>query len=309
MTAICVSGALMTAFEQPREDKAAVEKREAARAERVEKLLARICKASPLGKKIVESAVNRGICIGIESDMGNCLGVYTPSVKYVALDEKAPDAKLLSTIVHECRHSEQNPMRDHSYSVYSNVAEVRALEADAMAHECAAVYQMRKAEPDTYAAFCNRHGGMMKAYEASFEKDKDADKAKSEAFKAWYDHASYVENYDRSVVDFMEMGKLYSGAYKKEITPKQLSGEFGYVNEAFFASARANTVSEKTAKNAAVVERGHIRHALKLFGRSKIKTSADYFYVRDANGNVEPPKRQQVNPAMTKALANGACRS
>lgn len=295
----------MTTIDQPREDKAAVEKREAARAERVEKLLARICKASPLGKKIVESAIERGISIGIDGDMGKCLGVYTPSVKYVALDEKAPDEKLLSTIVHECRHSEQNPMRDHSYSVYSNVAEVRALEADAMAHECAAVYQMRKAEPATYASFCDRHGGMMKAYETSFEKDKDADKAKSEAFKAWYDHASYVENYDRSVVDFMEMGKLYSGAYKKEITPKQLSGEFGYVDEAFFASARANTVSEKTAKNAAVVERGHIRHALKLFGRSKIKTSADYFYVRDANGNIEPPKRQQVSLAAAKALANG----
>ena len=184
MTVICVSGAFMTTIDQSREDKAAVEKREAARAERVEKLLARICKASPLGKKIVESAIERGIFIGIDGDMGNCLGVYTPSVKYVALDEKAPDEKLLSTIVHECRHSEQNPIRDHSYSVYSNVAEVRALEADAMAHECAAVYQMRKAEPDTYAAFCSRHGGMMKAYEASFEKDKDADKAKSEAFKA-----------------------------------------------------------------------------------------------------------------------------
>lgn len=308
MTAIFVSGALMTTFDQPQQNAAEIEKREAARADRVEKLVARICKASPLGKKIVESAIERGISIGIDGDKGNCLGCYVPSMKYVSLDEKAPDAKLISTIVHECRHSEQKPTHDHSYSVYSNVAEVRALEADAMAHECAAVYQMRKTEPDTYAAFCERHGGMMQAYEASFEKDKDADKAKSEAFKAWYDHASYVENYDRSVVDFMEMGKLYSGAYKKEITPKQLSAEFGYVDEAFFASARANTVSEKTAKNAAIVERNHIRHALKLFGRSKIKTSADYFYVRDANGNVEPPKRQQFNPAMAKALSNGGSR-
>ncbi len=305
MTAIFVSGALMTTFNQPQEDAATVEKREAARAERVEKLIARICKASPLGKKIVESAIERGVSIGIDGDKGNCLGCYVPSMKYVSLDEKASDAKLISTIVHECRHSEQNPMRDHSYSVYSNVAEVRALEADAMAHECAAVYQMRKAEPDTYAAFCDRHGGMMKAYEASFEKDKNADKAKSEAFKAWYDHASYVENYDRSVVDFMEMGKLYSGAYKKEITPKQLSEEFGYVDEAFFASARANTVSERTAKNTAAVERGHIRHALKLFGRSKIKTSADYFYVRTADGKVEPPKRRQSDFAIQKALYNG----
>lgn len=303
MTAIFVSGALMTTFNQSQEDAATVEKREAARAERVEKLVARICKASPLGKKIVESAIERGVSIGIDGDKGNCLGCYVPSMKYVSLDEKASDAKLISTIVHECRHSEQNPMRDHSYSVYSNVAEVRALEADAMAHECAAVYQMRKAEPDTYAAFCDRHGGMMKAYEASFEKDKNADKAKSEAFKAWYDHASYVENYDRSVVDFMEMGKLYSGAYKKEITPKQLSEEFGYVDEAFFASARANTVSEKTATNAAKVERGHVRHALKLFGRSKIKTSADYFYVRGTDGKVEPPKRQQFNVAAAKVFA------
>ena len=107
------------------------------------------------------------------------------------------------------------------------------------------------------------------------------------------------------MVNFMEMDKLYSGAYKKEITPKQLSQKFGYVNKAFFASACANTVSEKTTKNAAVVERGHVRHALKLFGRSKIKTSTDYFYVRDANGNVEPPKRQQLNLAMANALANG----
>ena len=304
MAAIFVSGALMTTFDQPQQSAAEIEKREAARAERVEKLVARICKASPLGKKIVESAIERGISIGIDGDKGNCLGCYVPSMKYVSLDEKASDAKLISTIVHECRHSEQNPMRDHSYSVYSNVAEVRALEADAMAHECAAVYQMRKAEPDTYAAFCDRHGGMMKAYEASFEKDKNADKAKSEAFKAWYDHASYVENYDRSVVDFMEMGKLYSGAYKKEITPKQLSEEFGYVDGAFFDSARANTVSEKTATNAAKVERAHVRHVLKLFNRSKIKTSADYFYVRGTDGKVEPPKRRRFDVVAAKAMTD-----
>ena len=304
MTAIFVSGALMTAFDQPQQSAAEIEKREAARAERVEKLIARICKASPLGKKIVESAIERGVCIGIDGDKGNCLGSYMPSMKYVSLDEKAPDAKLLSTIIHECRHSEQTPTHNHSYSVYSNIAEVRALEADAMAHECAAVYQMRKAEPATYAAFCERHSGMMKAYEASFEHDKDMTKAKSEAFKAWYDHASYVENYDRSVVDFMEMGKLYSGAYKKEITPKQLSEEFGYVDETFFASARANTVSEKTAKNTAAVERGHIRHALKLFDRSKIKTSADYFYVRGTDGKVEPPKRRRFGVVAARAMTD-----
>lgn len=304
MTAVFVAGNMMPPVMETPEKKAERDRVESERAARVEKLIARICKSSPLGKKMVESAIERGICIGIDGDKGKALGSYTPSMKYVSLSDKATDAQLLSTIVHECRHSEQNPVHDHSYSVYSNIAEVRAVEADAMAHECAAVYQMRKAEPETYDVFCKRHGGMMRAYEQSFVADKDENKAKAEAFKAWYDHAEYVENYDRAVVDFMGMGMLYSGAYKKEIAPKQLADEIGYVDAGFFASARANTVSEKTATETAKVERGHVRHALKLFGKSKIKTSADYFYVRSADGKVEAPKRER-NPVAVIGKANG----
>lgn len=304
MTAVFVAGNMMPPVMETPEKKAERDRVESERAARVEKLIARICKSSPLGKKMVESAIERGVCIGIDGDKGKALGSYTPSMKYVSLSDKATDAQLLSTIVHECRHSEQNPVHDHSYSVYSNIAEVRAVEADAMAHECAAVYQMRKAEPETYDVFCKRHGGMMRAYEQSFVADKDENKAKAEAFKAWYDHAEYVENYDRAVVDFMGMGMLYSGAYKKEIAPKQLADEIGYVDAGFFASARANTVSEKTATETAKVERGHVRHALKLFGKSKIKTSADYFYVRSADGKVAAPKRER-NPVAVIGKANG----
>lgn len=211
----------------------------------MDRLIDRICKSSPTGKKIVESAIARGISIGIDGDKGNSLGSYIPSMKYVSLNEKASDAKLLSTIVHECRHSEQTPVHDHTYSVYDSVCEVRAMEADAMAHECAAVYQMRKAEPETYEAFCERHGGIMKAYETSFEAQKDPAAAKNEAFKAWYDHAEYVELYDRATVEFMAVGSLYSGAYKKEIPPKEMAENIGYVEPEFFTSARASTVSEK----------------------------------------------------------------
>lgn len=305
MTTVFVAGGIMPPVVTTPEQEAENKRIEAEREKRVERLIARICKSSPTGKKIVESAIERGVCIGIDGGSGATLGSYTPSMKYVSLCEKASDAQLLSTIVHECRHSEQNPIRDHSYSVYSNVAEVRAVEADAMATECAAVYQMRKAEPETYDVFCKRHGGMMQAYEQSFAADKDAEKARGEAFKAWYDHAEYVEKYDRSVVDFMAMGMLYSGAYKKEITPKQLADEIGYVDAAFFDSARANTVSEKTAQETAKVERAHVRHALKLFGKSKIKTSADYFYVRSADGKVEPPKRSRNIAAAVLGKTNG----
>lgn len=290
--AIFAGGMLVPVFDPPQtpEERDRVEKE---REQRVDRLIDRICKSSPIGKKIVESAIARGISIGIDGDKGNSLGSYIPSMKYVSLNEKASDAKLLSTIVHECRHSEQSPVHDHTYTVYASVCEVRAMEADAMAHECAAVYQMRKAEPETYAAFCKRHGGIMQAYETSFETHKDTDKAKAEAFKAWYDHAEYVEMYDRSTVDFMALGKLYSGGYKKDLSSKQLAEEVGYVEPAFFASDRARTVSEEVAKEAAKTERGHMRHALKIFGRSKIKTSADNFYVRSDDGKVTAPKNIQ----------------
>lgn len=230
--AIFAGGMLIPVFDPPQtpEERDRVEKE---REQRVDRLIDRICKSSPTGKKIVESAIARGISIGIDGDKGNSLGSYIPSMKYVSLNEKASDAKLLSTIVHECRHSEQTPVHDHTYSVYDSVCEVRAMEADAMAHECAAVYQMRKAEPETYEAFCERHGGIMKAYETSFEAQKDPAAAKNEAFKAWYDHAEYVELYDRATVEFMAMGSLHAGAYKKEIPPKKMAENVGYVEPEF----------------------------------------------------------------------------
>ena len=297
--AIFAGGMLIPVFDPPQtpEERDRVEKE---REQRVDRLIDRICKSSPIGKKIVESAIARGISIGIDGDKGNSLGSYIPSMKYVSLNEKASDAKLLSTIVHECRHSEQSPVHDHTYTVYASVCEVRAMEADAMAHECAAVYQMRKAEPETYAAFCKRHGGIMQAYETSFEARKDPAAAKNEAFKAWYDHAEYVELYDCATVEFMAMGSLYSGAYKKEIPPKEMAENIGYVEPEFFTSARASTVSEETAKDAAKAERGHIRHALKIFNRSKIKTSADKFFVRAADGTVSAPKQTAAADILLK---------
>lgn len=297
--AIFAGGMLIPVFDPPQtpEERDRVEKE---REQRVDRLIDRICKSSPTGKKIVESAIARGISIGIDGDKGNSLGSYIPSMRYVSLNEKASDAKLLSTIVHECRHSEQSPVHDHTYTVYASVCEVRAMEADAMAHECAAVYQMRKAEPETYAAFCKRHGGIMQAYETSFEARKDPAAAKNEAFKAWYDHAEYVELYDCATVEFMAMGSLYSGAYKKEIPPKEMAKNIGYVEPEFFTSARASTVSEETAKDAAKTERGHIRHALKIFNRSKIKTSADKFFVRAADGTVSAPKQTAAADILLK---------
>lgn len=269
--------------------------KEQKREERLNKLIERVSKASPIGKKIVESAIERGIGICFEEGCDNALGKYVPSVKCVVLNEKFPDEKLLSTIIHECRHSEQKPVKDHTYTILAGARENRALEADAMAHECAAVYQMRKSEPETYNVFKQRHAGIMTAYESSFEKEKDEKKAKSEAFKAWYDDAAYVELYDRSIVEFMATGSMYSGGYKKDMPSEKLLDNVDYVEKSFFDSKRAMTFSEKVARETQKAERGHIRHIFNIFGKSKIKTSADDMYVRQQDGSVSSPKNMKNN--------------
>ena len=262
------------------------EEQEAQYQKRIKKIIDRVSKSSPLGRKIVNSALSKGVVIEMEQGDNNVNGRYVPSMKCVFLNAYVPDDVLLATIVHECRHSEQSLDYGHTYSVHSAVSIVRALEADAMAHECAAVYQMRKTEPETYDAFCFRHEKVMKAYEQSFETEKDENKAKEEAFKAWYDHQEYVEQYDAHTVDYMAMGKLYAGAYKKEVSSKDFLNDIGYVNPDFFNSARANTVSHDVAKGAEKVERSHIRHLLK-FDKSNIKTSAEKFFVRSQSGQIE----------------------
>lgn len=281
-------------------DKAELARRKKERKERVQRLIERVSKSSPTGKRLIESALERGISIDMEMGSGSCLGSYMPSFKSVSLNENVSDEQLLSTIVHECRHSEQNLKSEMASTVYAAIVDTRAVEADAMAHECAAVYQMRKAEPEVYKLFNDRHAGIMKAYETSFEKDKDETKAKAEAFKAWFDDAGYVERYDRSVTDFMSMGQLHSGAYKKDLSVKAISENVPYVEPEFFTSQRATTVSEEIAGEVAKIERGHIRHAFKIFSKSKLPTSADKFYVRDGKGNITPPKTKD-SPKKTNA--------
>lgn len=275
--------------------------KEQKREERLNKLIERVSKSSPIGKRVIESALERGISIYFDSENDNTLGKYIPSMECVILNEKYPDDKLLSTIVHECRHSEQKPVKDHTYTILAGARETRALEADAMAHECAAVYQMRKTEPETYKLFKQRHTGIMLAYENSFEKEKDEKKAKSEAFKAWYDDASYVELYDRGIVEFMAMGSMYSGGYKNDMPAEKLIENVDYVEKSFFDSKRAMTFSEKVAKETQKAERGHIRHLLNIFGRNKIKTSADDMYVRKQDGSVSSPKNK-LDAIMKKML-------
>lgn len=281
--------------------------------ERVEKLLNRLSKVSPLGKQIVDKAVENGVRIYMDDSMGGKrLGCFYPSMNMISLNDKFGDSILLAALVHESRHAGQTMTHDHTMTVHSAVAVVRALEADAMAHECAAVYQMKKAEPATYREFCEHHSKMMGAYEKEFTASKDMDKALGEAFKAWYDNKDFIRQYDNNTLEFMGMGFMFGGAYKKEVPAEEIAkgicakGNKTYVEPEFFYSGRASTITQYQASEAHKIEKGHIRHMFhieKIFG--KIPTSAGLFYVRGEDGTVREPavKQPAGNAAVQKAAA------
>lgn len=281
--------------------------------ERVEKLLNRLSKVSPLGKQIVDKAVENGVKIYMDNDMGNRLGAFYPGMNMIGLNDKFGDSILLAALVHESRHAGQTMTHDHTMTVHSAVAVVRALEADAMAHECAAVYQMKKAEPETYREFSEHHSKMMQAYEKEFTASKDMDRALGEAFKSWYDNKEYIAQYDNNTLNFMDMGFMFGGAYKKEVPAEDIAkgvctkGDKTYVEPEFFYSERASTITERQAEEAHKIEKGHIRHTFhieKIFG--KIPTSAGLFYVRGEDGTIRPPAQKQPagnTAAVQKAAA------
>ncbi|MCQ2914211.1 MAG: hypothetical protein MJ247_03350 [Alphaproteobacteria bacterium] len=299
---IILGGVFIPPVQTNQMDAEAKKKRDEARKQRLDSFKKRVFESSSIAKEIIEASMAKGVGICFDSDLGGCLGCFSPSMNVVCLNEKMKDEQLLSTLVHECQHSLQTPEQGMENTGKGYISSVRALEADAMAHQCAALYQMQKKEPEAFNDFMKSHGGIMMAYTQEFYKTKDANKAKAAAFKAWYADAKYVEKYDHSCCEFLEQGMMYSGAYKKDVSSEKLAEKFSYVPEEFFKSKEANTVSEQTAKDIASIEKAHIRHALNWFNRSNIKVSCDDFYVRDQKGEVHPPKNQ-VKAALLKNKA------
>ena len=247
--AIVVGGAFIMPPLPTKEDKEKMAALEKARAERVDRLLKRICETTPLGKQIVESAEKRGISIGIDGDKGNAWGSYSPSMKYVSLNEKATDAQLLSTIVHELRHSEQKPEHDFNNTVFASIAEVRAMEADAMAHECAAVFEMRSEEVGVYLDFMENNPEVFRPFVQAYNKNGSLDEAKAAAFEAFYTDETFVKTYDSRTVSFYEKG-MKPG--KKEVSGRELCDKIApYMTPAFFNRDSARRLAPEIEKRLA----------------------------------------------------------
>lgn len=267
------------------------------RQKRLGKILEEAMQYSPTAAKLISQAAGRGCKFELTDELDGCIGTYKYGNKTIYLNEKHPDAVLCTTAVHETRHAVQAQM---GLSPQRNIGTLltmwRATEADAMAFECAAAYEMRDDNPEAWFRFKRSHSGIAMAYSKEMKESKNQNKALCDSFKAWYDDASYIKGYDEEAVDFLEVNKEKQGStfLKDNISGTQIAfslcrndGDLYLPDLVFLSSERARTVDSDIAKKCQYIA----DEALFLYGRKD--KSIERLFVRSENGTVSSMKKPE----------------
>ena len=218
--------------------------------ERIRRLMDTAGQNSPTAAKVINTAFAYGCGFNF-SRLDKCQGAYDAACNMVFLNPARSDEELLTTLVHECRHSLQpKDFKNAQHNIRTNLQWTRATEADAMAHECAAAFEMRAALPAVWDKFKEKHACIADAYEKTID-GGDQNKALNEAFKAWHDNAKYVAIYDGETIDRLSYLSARGRTVPQNDIPSEEIGQRvcrkdgqSYLEEGFMGSARALTVGD-----------------------------------------------------------------
>lgn len=269
-------------------------------------LLDRAEKASPTAAAILKQAREKGVSYVFSDNLKKAYGGYIPCENKVCLSSNVSNDLLLTILVHESRHALQTMRKDLKLNVKSAVMINRAQEADAMAVQCRAAYEMWRTEPQAFVKFTDLYPNIMAAFHFSSEKKKDARAAMGAAFKEWFRNETYVSAYDEAALDFMALGKTRPKSFSRNVTSKEIAETLcvfegqQYVHSAFLESRRATTVREDIAVKAAQTEVKHTfpKHAVVS------DTSADYFFIKRKDGGIITPAHRGREAAATLLYAS-----
>lgn len=274
--------------------------------DRIRRLMDLARQNSAVAAQTVNSAFVRGCGFNFEN-LDKCQGAYSPEQNMVYLNPQRSDAELLSTLVHECRHALQpKGFKNKENNIRTNLQWVRATEADAMAYECAAAFEMRDALPQVWEQFEKKHGTIASSYEAAIKTGNQA-QALNEAFKAWHDDAKYVSVYDTETIRNLSASAVRGGT---DFLSKNLSGEeigervclkdgVSYLEKGFMTSEHALTVD----KNQVWPEIMRLQSTAKSLTDIEDRSVED-LYTREGKNAPVSQKRQndvQINRGATES--------
>ena len=177
-----------------------------------------IAKGSEFGKTILENAAKNGYTLCMDH-LFNAAGLCDCDKKMLILNPAFPEDRLVSTLVHEARHAEQDGnatwKEDRGKLTFkSDIMLSRAQEADAQAAATAVCFEIR-ANTGNAGPLSEMSGNypFIVGYLAQEAKDKNApvtDKMMQGAFKAWYMDTGMMETYEQ----------CYQVSHMKNVTRK-----------------------------------------------------------------------------------------
>lgn len=161
-------------------------------------------------------------------EKGNFGGFCSPDQKKIVINPSCGFEYMLQTAVHEGQHAIQcsRVSKNAPEFAYTQVASMlrmrRAIEADAVAHQMAFVYECKETLPGVYrdAEKCNLP--MFHAYVGEMDKSHDEKKAMQACFSSWYEcdyyRGYYDEFYKKIIQDLCREGKQQrdAGLFSKE---------------------------------------------------------------------------------------------
>ncbi len=213
-------------------------------------LISRLERSSETGRALIGEARKRNVRIGLSDEVGAACGLYRSSEKLILMNKSYDDDMLLPNLAHECRHSMQDiDAFAPEHSVRSAITITRAKEADAFAHECAAVFEMRSEEVGVYLDFMENNPEVFRPFVQAYNKNGSLDEAKAAAFEAFYTDETFVKTYDSRTVSFYEKG-MKPG--KKEVSGRELCDKIApYMTPDFFNRDSARRLAPEIEKRLA----------------------------------------------------------
>ena len=188
---------------------------------------------TPTGRETMTALSKLGYSFHFDSAR-DCAGFCMAEKKKIVINPTCGFAYMLETIVHEGTHAIQKSYEKKNAPDYldSKAADMircrRAIEADAVAHETAFVYECKDVLPAVYKRAEKSNTPMFEAYVGEMEHSGDKLKAMRASFAAWYEYGYFLDGYDknykRDIRRYCEWGKKenYDLCFTKDYPAKDV---------------------------------------------------------------------------------------
>ncbi len=269
----------------------------------------------PAGRETLKELSSTGCTFTIDPSSASAGGYFCPDENKIVLNTASGYKDFSAPFVHEARHAIQHhktPVCSHHLVVSDCLTHLRAIEADAVAHESAFIHEIRDARPDIYEE--RSYMPMLHAYSDTFEATKDKTKAMRASFESWYGYEYYQRYYDNHHGNYICRAAEYGveskdgSFFKDRLTDETLDGICSfqgkpYVDKAFLKSPAAFSVP--------VEDKARISEALDSYAQAVSGVvrdrSVNRMYARLPDKTVLPPSlpaERKENKAVITTLLN-----